>query len=713
MRVVAPVVGLLTVAVTYVLGKEMLGRWAGLIASLLMAVSHWHIHESHTSFRAITLPLLVGLTFLLLWRALKSKGMIGYVLAGISGGVTMYTYQSSRVFPLLLALAFVYLWVSQGRTLPWRGVLVFAGVMAALTIPLGWYYVDHPGVFFSRIDQVGAGGMGIEESLFNALGMFSYEGDITWKFNLPGKPVFDPVISAFFYIGLAVCLWRWRRPAYGILLLWVAVMLTPTAFSTESPHFLRALGIMPAVYIIPAAGVLWLVEKTGPRLTALAGPRAINAGYAALAVWLAVGGVSTYRDYFGEWASSARAYQDYNGDVEDASAYLGTLDGSELVMFSTQYYGHYTVLFFERRGLELRWFDGRQSLPLPDEKTRDVVLVFPASTMPSRDLLDRILGKDSLASEGRSPHGQVSFLAYRLTPEQLTQARGRLSPPRPLAVTAGQEVELLGYQLGNSSAGGPAEVAPGGVLPLTLYWRVLQRTSADYSFFSHLLDVKGRMWGQGDTNQFWSLGWRPGDLVMGRYDLKIDPAAPPGRQVVEVGVFDRDSGGRLPVSGGKDSKALEAVKVKQLSTPDADNAGGTALFSFGDAIDLQGYTLEGERGSSALPREARPGESLAISFVWKASGSVNGDYTVFVHLVDASGRLVAQADAQPQGGAFPTSFWARGEVVADRLSLTVPAGAQPGPYTLTLGLYRLDTGARLPVASGGDEALLGRLDLVP
>src|SRR3972149_5569169 len=211
----------------------MFGRWVGLTAALLMTVSYWHVHESHTSFRAITLPLMVGTTFLLLWRALKRQGAVAFLLAGLSAAATMYTYQSSRVFPLLLALVFLYLWVCLGPGLPWRGLAIFAGVIVVFTVPLAWYYIGHPELFYARIDQVGAGGEAALDSLANAIGMFSYQGDISWKFNLPGKPVFDPAVSVLFYLGVAVALWRWRQPAYGLVLLWTGVMLLPSALSTE------------------------------------------------------------------------------------------------------------------------------------------------------------------------------------------------------------------------------------------------------------------------------------------------------------------------------------------------------------------------------------------------------------------------------------------------------------------------------------------------
>ena len=84
----------------------------------------------------------------------------------------------------------------------------------------------------------------------------------------------------------------------------------------------------------------------------------------------------------------------------------------------------------------------------------------------------------------------------------------------------------------------------------------------------------------------------------------------------------------------------------------------------------------------------------------------NGDLTVLVHLVDAGGKMVAQADSRPAAGSRPTTGWRADEIIADRHVLTVPAIA-PGEYRLLVGLYlSRDAGfARIP-AFGEDGVRL-------
>jgi hypothetical protein len=83
-------------------------------------------------------------------------------------------------------------------------------------------------------------------------------------------------------------------------------------------------------------------------------------------------------------------------------------------------------------------------------------------------------------------------------------------------------------------------------------------------------------------------------------------------------------------------------------------------------------------------------------------------FTVFVHSLDMSGMIIAQNDSQPQEGASPTSFWDAGEIVRDEHMVQMPPNLAAGNYRVEVGLYRLDSGARLPITLNrtGDEITL-------
>jgi 4-amino-4-deoxy-L-arabinose transferase-like glycosyltransferase len=113
------------------------------------------------------------------------------------------------------------------------------------------------------------------------------------------------------------------------------------------------------------------------------------------------------------------------------------------------------------------------------------------------------------------------------------------------------------------------------------------------------------------------------------------------------------------------------------------------------------------------------GDTLLVTLQWRATAPMTIDYTVFTHLWDATGQLVAQLDSQPASGTRPTSSWAPGEVVIDRRALLVPADVPPGDYSLQIGVYDLATSQRLSVTQPGgpqdgfDHVNLGTVQITP
>jgi hypothetical protein len=98
---------------------------------------------------------------------------------------------------------------------------------------------------------------------------------------------------------------------------------------------------------------------------------------------------------------------------------------------------------------------------------------------------------------------------------------------------------------------------------------------------------------------------------------------------------------------------------------------------------------------------------------WQADGRLDTPFTVFNHLVNENGELVAQQDGMPANNSLPTTCWQPGEIITDTHHITLKPEIPPGTYTLLAGLYHPDTGVRLMVLAG--EPLLNnsiRLDTI-
>jgi len=63
----------------------------------------------------------------------------------------------------------------------------------------------------------------------------------------------------------------------------------------------------------------------------------------------------------------------------------------------------------------------------------------------------------------------------------------------------------------------------------------------------------------------------------------------------------------------------------------------------------------------------------------------------------------------PMNGAYPTSLWLSGEFVADTHSIVLQPDLPPGDYTLKVGLYYAETGARLTTTDHQDAIVLDRI----
>jgi hypothetical protein len=113
----------------------------------------------------------------------------------------------------------------------------------------------------------------------------------------------------------------------------------------------------------------------------------------------------------------------------------------------------------------------------------------------------------------------------------------------------------------------------------------------------------------------------------------------------------------------------------------------------------QGPKLQGVQ----MPSRVSEGNPIAVSAVWTTDQCIRRPYTVFVHLYDVQGRLVAQRDTMHQDGSWPTPCWRPGESFEDRYVLAPLAPISPGVYRLEVGLYWLPTGERLRVQGQGAQ----------
>ncbi len=118
---------------------------------------------------------------------------------------------------------------------------------------------------------------------------------------------------------------------------------------------------------------------------------------------------------------------------------------------------------------------------------------------------------------------------------------------------------------------------------------------------------------------------------------------------------------------------------------------------FGGDILLAGYQLDAE--------QLRAGDVETLTLYWTTKQTLAARYKIFVHLLDDASRVVAQRDGEPVADLRLTTTWRPGETIADNYGVVIEPETPPGEYRVEIGMYRADTGARLPIVGNDGQAM--------
>ncbi len=284
LRGVSALFGVLAVLGLYLLARELFDWRIATVASFLMAISFWHVNFSRIGFRAIMLPFILVYAFYFFWRGLRHSNWINFFWSGVFWGLGFYTYTAYRIAPLILVLVFINYWIflkkdyqhqdyehTRNRFL--GGFALLAITMFFVALPIGIYFLKNPQNFMQRNTQsVFAQPEPLEAlgtSVSRTLGMFTFDGDSNPRHNLDSQPMLGWPIAVLFAIGFLKELYHWLRrkhghfsPVHTLMFLWFFIFLLPGFLSTEAPHALRAIGVIPVVMLFAARGFMWLLNES-------------------------------------------------------------------------------------------------------------------------------------------------------------------------------------------------------------------------------------------------------------------------------------------------------------------------------------------------------------------------------------------------------------------------------------------------------------------
>ncbi|NDJ78634.1 MAG: phospholipid carrier-dependent glycosyltransferase [Chloroflexi bacterium] len=168
-----------------------------------------------------------------------------------------------------------------------------------------------------------------------------------------------------------------------------------------------------------------------------------------------------------------------------------------------------------------------------------------------------------------------------------------------------------------------------------------------------------------------------------------------------------DVTGALPADDGNFRYVVYRINRDARTTPMTPVAAQESEVLVGDFVVFLGHDL--------VTLQWQPGEKVALALYWQPTDTAPPalDYSVYIHLLDADGNLLAQWDGVPMQGQYPARFWRPGESLLDYWLLRLPEELPSGPAQLRIGLYDPASGERLPVTVDGEPTGADGITLHP
>jgi hypothetical protein len=562
--------GLVLLVFTYLWARRAFGVAAGLGGAAMVAVTFWTVFDSRFALNSPPSPALFSGAVYFLWLAMDDGGgkrrWWAWTLFALMLPGSFYAYEAAGAAAMAFALFFVYLTFTDRarfrRHGAWlAGSLIVAGLLVAPHVldPSSW---GRTNTLSGPIREAAQGNFWpLLNNVVSTLGTFSFSGDSLVTYNLPHRPIFDPVVSVFFYGGILLCLWRWRKPAYAFVLMWMILGILPSLLLGEWTSTLHSKAAETPILILPA---LCAVEL-GRFVTGRFGRRWTRVFATACVIWLVVVAALTGYDYFVRWGQSPDARAAYFHNLVSIADYLEDGDYSGDVALSSPFPDvpldpFIADMRLHRDDVRVCWFDARWAVVFPDAERGLFILPpnTPLDTYFAERLDLQLVERVALRPEDVNPYFDVFEWRPRaafsdMLPEtsQVVSVGGET---RDLPVSLSDGVELVAYALLTP------EVAPGGMVTLVTFWRTRDPGALEpveprhygraAALFVHVLNAEGEIVDQDDRLDAPAWDWRAGDTFAQVHRVQLDDGVPPGSYDLAVGIYNRHTAKRLPVIGG-------------------------------------------------------------------------------------------------------------------------------------------------------------------
>lgn len=534
--------GLLCIPLVYMLGRTLGEVYPGLLAAFLLTINPfqvWHSQDvrNYTLWPALSMASLIFLLCAL--RRDKTRYWVGYTAITL---LSLYTHYYDMFLVLFHNLFFLVLLLiemrreSVSRSRPLRLLMKWVAIQAILaTIYVPWLAYGS-----SRLVSITEGESPTLWALFfRSLTTFSLGETVPTFIAVMSAPL----LLALLVAGLGYAFKKERQVGLFLVLYILVPSLCVFAVAQVRPLFRERYlnAVAPAYYLAFAYSLTHIPRKLRRWRTVPL--------VAGVAFFILTGCYSLSNHYF-------HPHYQKSPDWRALAEYLESETG----------YGDVIVLNYPDPTFSY-YYDGEapshvlpQGLLTPQMKTETAQALrslaaryrrvwFYPLTDPGWDhegFVHRWLNRHGRLVQERQAYG-FRWLVYE------PAVMGSREVEHPLDSRLGESIRLRGYERedAKSDQSGKIALQAGEAVRLALLWEATDQVDSSYKVFIHLTDARGAIWAQQDTipqgGDFPTDEWMSGDMILDHYSLLVPSDTPAGEYLLVVGMYDANSGQRLPV----------------------------------------------------------------------------------------------------------------------------------------------------------------------
>lgn len=663
------------------------GEFIAFVTVAGIAFSFWSLYESRIGLHTISTYLLAAVTLYAFWRGWTRGSKPLLILSGVFAGLATYTYRSGIFVPIALFVFVLYtlifyrkVWGKNGWLIP--VIFILAGLIYA---PLFNFITTHPETALARLGDLSGDIDALRQGnplpmLNNALrvfGMFGVSGDPEWRYNVALRPIFDPLWAILFYAGIVVALFRFKRAAYAMALIWLVMMLMPSILSGSDLSQHRAVGAIGAAFLFPAMTLDEIRARVTPRWGRV-GTLAFGAGVALLVLLAAFGGINAY---FVTWTNNPEVRLIQRADLATAARWLDEHQGDARALVSAEFANDLDRGAFNlvaRKQNRAQFFQGADTFVLPAHKNAYVV---NTRSGPVNDSLRSRFLTGAPVFETKLANGDPEVQIFELSTQAIESLRTSAAADAEIKTEDGQ-IALDSTQLHFDN------LRSGDTMPLELWWQIAAPTVTDADglrWNGQLQDAMHYVWSEASSLGYTPSQWQTDDVVITQ--LKFPIPADALLQQYTVGVGLSSNQGVIPLLRGTQPAApfVEIGGGSLVRGPVPETKPELPIrypskAKFGD-IQLLGSDAAGE---------AAAGGAWRLVLFWQTNARISSNYKLRLTALTEDGKEITRQEDILLKGIYPTKQWRAGDYVRSVHDLQIPEAAPRGKAVVRVSLWTPD-----------------------